>query len=192
MHTPWCPLSNALTHTHSVSLILTRSPSPCFGIQTFFTVRNVLEEKWQRQGLLISAGLGFKHHTCVAFLFRCRSLFISPSKVIHKNVIIVLSGLCQLLFGSVVKRIEWVWGSDCVFIRISTPFWPVALLVRRTDVWCWIIKEFHIKCHFYYWYNTKAAVIISTLQMCILVCDVLHPSDVIVKNTNKAHDEWRW
>lgn len=192
MHTPWCSLSNALTHTHSVSLILTRSPSLCFGIQTFFTVRNVLEEKRQRQGLLISAELGFKHHTCVAFLFRCRSLFISPSKVIHKNVIIVLSGLCQLLLGSVVKRIERVCGSHCGFIRISAPFWPVPLLVWRTDVWCWIIKEFHIKCNFWYWYNINVAVIISTLPICILVSDVLHRSDVIVKDTNKTPDEWLW
>lgn len=94
-----------IQHPNSPSLRLSYAHTvPSFGIQTFFTVRNVLEEKRQRQGLLIPAGLGFKHHTCVAFLFRCRSLFISPSKVIHKNAIIVLSELRQLLFDSVAKR----------------------------------------------------------------------------------------
>lgn len=134
MYTLWCSLSNALALL-TLSLLFSHSPRlRALEHRQFFTVRNVLEEKRQRQGLLIPAGSGFKHHTCVAFRFRCRSLFISQSKVIHKNAIIVLSELCQLLFDSVVKRMARVWGSHCLFI--SSPFWPVGLLVRRmTDAW---------------------------------------------------------
>lgn len=132
MYTLWCSLSNALALPHSVSLIPTQSPTPSFRTQTFFTVRNVLEEKRQRRGLLIPAGLGFKHHTCVAFRFRCRSLFISPSKVIHKNAIIVLSELCQLLFDSVVKGMARV--------RKPPPVHFVSFLTRwfssEEDGWC--------------------------------------------------------
>lgn len=57
-----------------------------------------------------------------------------------------------------------------MFIRISTPFWPVPLLVKRTHDW----------------FNINATVIISTLQICILVSNVQHPSDLMVKDTNKT------